>query len=137
MKGEYFDSVFLVSAIVAWAMCAFVLLTVSSVILHETGAAEQSIGYASSAVSFLSAAAAGWAAARKRKKASFYTSLLTGTVIITVLLTVGFLIDGKKLEPSSVMSVISFTFTGCMVGGVLLYRPGKRPKRLFPKRNLT
>lgn len=140
MKGEYFDSVFLLSAIVVWVLSAFVLLPVAAIILNETAAGEQSIGYVSSAVSFLSAAAAGWAAAGKRKKGSLYTALLTAVVIITALLTVGFLIDGTKLEPSAVMSVISFTFAGCMVGAVLLYRPGrgrKSRKNLLRNRNFT
>lgn len=124
LKGEYYDSVFLLSAMVSWLLCAVLLLTLSSVILNELGCNEQALGYVSSSISFISAACAGAAASRKRKRGIIYTSLLTATVIVISVLTLGFLIDGPAIEPSAIMSIISFTYTGCLLG-VYISKPSK------------
>lgn len=133
VKGEYFDSAFLFSALIIWILCASVSILIASIILNEAGLGEKSIGYISSAISFVSAAAAGWAAAKKRKKGSLYTAGITGAVLVTALLTIGFLVNGTEIEPSAVMSVVSFTFAGCMVGSVLLYQPVKSKKKYTPR----
>ena len=118
LKGEYYDSGFLLSAFAVWLISAFSLLVVSSVILNEVGCSEQTLGYVSSAISFVSALSAGIAAARKRKSGKIYTALLTASVLVTSFLTLGFLIKGAEIEPSAIMSIISFTFSGCMVGAI-------------------
>ena len=132
LKGEYYDSGFLLSAFAAWGLSAALLLLISSIILSELGCSEQSIGYASSLISFLSAFAAGIAASRKRKNGLLYTSLLTATVLVTALLTLGFIINGSKIEPSAILSIISFTFAGC-VAGVVACVPVKQKKHYKPR----
>lgn len=124
LKGEYYDSGFLLSAMFSWMLCAVLLLTLSSILMNELGCNEQSLGYVSSGISFLSAACAGAAASRKRKRGIIYTSLLTATVIVTALLTLGFIVDGPAIEPAAIMSIISFTYTGCLLG-VYLCKPRK------------
>lgn len=133
LKGDFFDSGFLLSAVVAWILSALVLLTAAAILLHELGCGAGSLGYASSAVSFLSAVCAGAAAAHRRRTGNLYTAAISAAVIVTALLTVGFLIDGVEIDASAVMSVVSFTFAGCMVGAVLLYRPERRGKRYVPR----
>ena len=133
IKGEYFDFAFLISAFFVWMMCALVLLLISSIILYEVGCTEKSLGYVSSTISFVSAAVSGAAAGRKRKNGALFTALLTASVLVVVLLTIGFLVNGSGISPSAVMSVISFSFTGCMVGVVFFSTPIHRKKRYRPQ----
>ena len=133
LKGEYYDSAFLLSAVFVWLMSALLLLIISSIILNEAGCSEKSLGYVSSLISFLSALAAGIAAGRKRKAGTLYTALLTASVLVTALLTIGFLISGPSIEPSAVMSLISFSFTGCMVGVVFFSNPVQKRKKYRPQ----
>ncbi len=134
-KGEYYDPTFLLSAFFTWLITAVSLLLVSTIILSETGCSEKSLGYTSSAVSFLSAMAAGIAAGRKRKAGAVYTALLTAVALTTLLLTVGFLVNGNSIEASSVMSVVSFSFSGCLVGLIFFTFPVQTKKRYKPKLN--
>ena len=132
LKKEYYDSSFLISAVVAWLITAFILLIICTVLLSELGCSEQSLGYTSSIISFLSALAAGITASKKRKSGTIYTALLTASVLIIALLTLGFMIDGSALQPSAIMSIISFTFSGCLVGIILVLVPIKKKKRYRP-----
>ncbi len=135
MKADYFDPVFLLSAFFYWFLCALILLIICSIILNESGASEKGIGYSSSVISFISAVAAGTAAGRKRNAGAFYTAILTAVALIIALLTLGFVINGSLIEPSSVMSVVSFTFSGCLVGVFFLSEIGRKKKKYRPKLN--
>ena len=132
IKGEYFDSAFLFNALMAWIISATLLLLIASVLLNELGCTEKSMGYVSSLISFIAALVAGITAGRKRKAGTLYTAMLTASVLVTALLTLGFMIEGVELVPSSVMSVISFSFTGCMVGTVFFSSTSSK-KRYKPK----
>ena len=133
VKGDFFDSGFLLSAVVTWFLSAVLLLLLSSFVLHKLAVGERSLAYASSVISFLAAAFAGAAAARKRKGGSFYTALISAAVIVTALLTVGFIIEGSRLDPSGVLSVVSFTFAGCVVGAMLFGGRNRVKKKYYPK----
>ena len=133
IKGEYLDFSFLVSAFFIWLMSALVMLVISTIILNEFGCSEKSLGYTSSLLSFLTALCAGIAAGRKRKSGGLYTSLLTSTAIVIALLTIGFIIAGPDIEASAVMSLVSFTFAGCMAGIVFFSSPIQRRKRYRPQ----
>ena len=133
LKGEYYDSGFLISAVLAWIICASMLLLICTVLLCELGCTEQALGYTSSAISFLAAFTSGVVASRRRKSGTIYTALMTAAVIVTTLLTIGFLINGSAIEPSAIMSVVSFTFAGCMSGAILFFSPGKRHKQYKPR----
>jgi len=135
IKGEYFDPRFLLSAAFAWLVSALILLLLSSILLNELGCTEKSLGYTSSAISFAAAMIAGMAAGRKRKAGAVYTALLTASAMVTALLTIGFMINGNEIEASAVMSVISFSFAGCLVGVVMFTGSGKNKKRYRPKLN--
>jgi len=137
LKGEYQDFSFLPAALFVWLLSALVLLVISSVILNEAGCSEKSLGYVSSLLSFGTAAAAGVAAGRKRKAGAFYTALVTAFVLVTALLTAGFLISSDMIEPSAVMSLVSFSFAGCLVGAVLFPVRKKSKKKQRPKPQLT
>lgn len=131
IKGDGYDPAFLLSSAFVWLISASILLIISAVILCEIGCTEQSLGYVSSFISFGSALAAGAAAARRRKKKNLYTALLTAAALVIALLTVGFLIDGIEIEASAIMSVVSFTFAGCVVG-VISFSSGVKRKQYRP-----
>ena len=128
LKGEYYDSSFLLAATFTWLISALVFLLIATILLNETGCGEQSFGYASSLITFLAAFAAGITAVKKRKTGLIYTALLTASVLVTVLLTLGFIIDGPALEPSAILSIISFTFSGCLSAAVCDLLPMKKSK---------
>ena len=102
LKGEYYDSGFLLSALFAWVLSAVLLLLIASIVMNEIGCSEQSIGYVSSLISFVAALSAGIAAARKRKNGVLYTALLTASVLVTALLTLGFIINGSDRAISNI-----------------------------------
>ena len=133
LKGEYQDFSFLPASIFAWFLSALLLLIVVSVFFNEMGCSERSLGYASSVLSFLCAMAAGIVAGRKRKAPALYTALLTASVLVIILLTIGFLISSTMIEPSAVMSLVSFSFSGCLVGVILFPADSRRKKRHKPQ----
>ncbi|MCR5577360.1 MAG: TIGR04086 family membrane protein [Oscillospiraceae bacterium] len=116
---------FLLSAAAAWAISAAALVLVGALLLRLLHAGEETLAYVSAAVSFLAAYAAGRAASSKNGGGSFAAGLISGATLCIVLLTVGFLINGRSLDASAVLSVASFTLAGAL-SGALLYRSGKR-----------
>ena len=129
-KGEQKDSAFLLSAAAAWLLSAAWLVLVCALVLHHMAAGERILAYVSSAVSFLAAVAAGAAAAGKRREGRLYAAIFSAAVIVTALLTVGFMIRGSRMDPSAVLSVVSFSFAGCLTGAML--QRGKRKKKQYP-----
>ena len=116
---------YLPRALAAWAVCAVALLLSASVLYASDTASLSSLGYASSLISFLSAIGAG-AAASGPKEGRAFRGLLTGLLLSALLLLTGFLVRGR-LEGSAVLSIVSFTLTGCLLGSLL---PAKKKKRL-------
>ena len=134
LKGELPDSSFLLRVAAAWLLCALILLPAAAFVLNASGATERALSMTSSAISFLAAVGAGIAAAKKRRTGAVYTALLSAAVLVTALLTVGFLIAGEKLDPSAVLSLVSFSFAGCLFGAVVLCNPAKKNRKSYPKR---
>lgn len=126
IKTEAWEPRTILSALAAWALSALVLLCVASLILSKLSVGEAAIGYVSSALSFLSAVFAGTAVGRAKNGVVIYPAMLTAAVLVTALLTIGFIVEGSDLQASGVLSVVSFTFTGCLFGAVL--SGGKKPK---------
>lgn len=123
-RKRSFDLSFLPRSIAAWAVCAASLLLCGAVLYASNAAALSSLGYASSLISFLSAVGAG-AAVSQQKDGRIIKGLITALCLSTLLLLTGFLILGS-LDKSAVLSVVSFTLTGCLLGAML---PAKRKKR--------
>lgn len=121
-------------AAAAWTVSAIVLLVIASAIINTSDCGEYIMGYVCSALSFLSAFSAGAAAAGKGGKGTVYIGALTGAVITTVLLTVGFIVKGAETEASAVLSVVSFTFAGSIAGAVIFGRGNvSKRKRYAPR----
>ena len=126
VKAEAWEAKTILSALAAWALSALVLLCIASLVLSKLSLGERAIGYVSSALSFLTAAFAGMELGRGKAGAVIYPAMLTAAVLVTALLTIGFIVEGSDLQSSGVLSVVSFTFTGCLFGAVLA--GGKKPK---------
>lgn len=131
------DLRFLPKALLGWVISAAVLLLLAAGIISKSTFSSASLGYVSSALSFLTALTAGAVAGRTRKGGALYAGLLTAAVLVICLLTAGFLAKGQDMEPSGILSVVSFSFAGCLFGSVFFsgkknsgkktrFRPAKR-----------
>lgn len=131
----YPDAKFLVEAIKAWVISSLILLLIASAFISCFDIEYGLLGYISSVLSFLAALCAGVKVTKGGKSGDIYAALVSAAAITTILLTIGFLIDGKNLPASGVLSVVSFTFSGCAVGAVLsgcrIVRRKKKNKRKF------
>ena len=123
-EKKSFDLSFLARAFAAWAICAAALLLSGAVLFASDGASLSSLGYASSLISFLSAVVAGAVSAAPQKEGRLLRALLSALCLSLILLLTGFLIKGR-LDGSAVLSVVSFTLTGCALGSML---PAKKRK---------
>lgn len=121
----------ILSALLVWAVSALVLLCVTAFALTKLYAGEGAMGYISSALSFLTAVCAGAAVGRSSRGGPIYPALLTAAVLTTALLTIGFIVEGSSIQAAGVLSVVSFTFTGCAFGAVLF---GGRKQKSFRQR---
>ena len=118
----------LLRAILVWGGSAILLLTLTSLILAKASAGSEILGYCSSAISFVCAAAAGFSATQQRRDMPLWQGALIAIILVILLLTLGFLVKGKDLNPSGIMSVVSFTFAGALLG-TLASRKGRGKKR--------
>lgn len=123
------DGRFLLNAAAVWFLSACVLLGLGSVLANAAGLGERGVAYLSSVISFLSAAAAGCAAARKSTAGGLVTALLAGSFLIILLLTVGFLVAGRGMDPSSILSLVSFTYAGVLVGTLIMPKSAKKASK--------
>lgn len=110
---------FLLDALVSWLISALVLLLVASFMVNGSFIKAGSLGYISSALSFIAAIFAGMAATKNKENGKIYSALLAAVTIVVILLTIGFMINGADMEPSGVLSVVTFTFSGCLVGSLI------------------
>ena len=123
------DISFVIKAVMYWLLTVIPALLLASLVLSLTNADGAKFAYASAAVSFIAAAAAGAEAARKRGKGPLATGLLIGVVITTLLLMTGFIIAGSELAPDGILSVAAFTVSGAAAGSVLLRNVGRKRKK--------
>lgn len=125
------DGAFLLHTAAAWTVSACLLLCVGSALANAAGMGEQGISYLSSCLSFLCAAAAGAAASRRAGTAGLWTALMTGTFLVILLLTLGFLIQGQDMDPASILSLVSFTYAGALVGVLLMPKKRKKTQKRY------
>ena len=128
------DGRILLRAVTAWVLSAVFLLLLGALLANALSFGERQIAYLSSAISFLTAAAAGFAAASKRRTGRFGAALLAAAVLVILLLTVGFLIRGEAMNSSAILSLVSFTFAGCLLGGCILSQPARSGRKTKPFR---
>lgn len=126
VKSGVGEARLILSALLVWSVSALALLCVTAFALTKLSAGEGAMGYISSALSFLTAVCAGASVGKHSGGGVIYPALLTAAVLTTALLTIGFIVEGSAIEAAGVLSVVSFTFTGCAFGAVLF--GGKKRK---------
>ena len=109
-----------------WMLTATVLLLIASMLLTKAETGSEILGYISSAISFLCALMAGTAMKRGGRGQRLLKGIVTALFLIILLLTVGFLIRGERMDSSGILSVVSFTLAGCVLGCVLPKRRNRK-----------
>ena len=132
MKGksaQALDIRFLPDALIMWFFSTLIFLPLATLTAEITRCGEAGLAYLSSALSFLTALAAGAKAIHTRGKSSLVTAVTTALSIIIVALTLGFLIAGDKLQADGILSLVTFTFSGALVGSVFFSGGRGKTKR--------
>ena len=88
------------------------------------------MGYASSIISFLAAVCAGAASARHNNAGGIASGLVSAVVLIVLLLTIGFLVTGSNMEAAAIISVVSFSISGCTFGAVFLGKKSSTKRKV-------
>ena len=112
----------------AWFLSAAILLLLGALLASALSMGERELAWLSSAISFFAAAAAGHAVSGGRGRGRLGAALITALAITILLLTVGCFIQGKDMDPSAILSLVSFTFSGCLVGAFLLSHTKRKRK---------
>jgi peptidoglycan/LPS O-acetylase OafA/YrhL len=107
----------LLRAMLVWTVTAISLCFLSACVIRAHGVSSAAFGYVSSAISFLCALLAAAVGADGERR--IVSGLLCGAGLSLILLTAGYLIGGKEMDPSGILSVLSFTFAGCLTGSIL------------------
>ncbi len=121
----------LARALLVYALTAFLLLVLASFFLARSNVGSHVLGYVSSGISFLSAFLSSRLLLRAQKTGSLAPAMLFAVLLVILLLTIGFLAGDRKMDPSGVLSVVSFTFAGVSLAGVLPLRISPRRRRGF------
>lgn len=133
-SSQALDIRFLPDAILMWFISAIILLPLAALAAELTRCSEAGLAYISSSTIFLTSLAAGAKAIRTRKKSAVITAIISALSIIIITLTLGFVIAGDKLEPDGILSLVTFTFSGALVGSVFFAGSNRKSKRsLSPK----
>lgn len=119
MEKNQQDLLFLLKGILVFLAAAAVLVFLCAAVISGFNLSASSVAYFSSGISFLSAMAATIAVTAGRQSKKLKYALLNGLVLTVVLLMMGFIVEGRELSPDGVLSVVSFTMAGAVVGGVL------------------
>ncbi len=116
-------------AALIWLAGALGLLLLSSLLIASSGASSRALGYASSAIHFIAALLTAAALVREGKGRGPVLGLLTGGGLCLLLLLLGCLIDARGLSADAVLSLVSFTLAGALLGSLTGGAPGGRRKR--------
>ena len=120
---------FLGRAWLGWLTAAAVLLPLGSLIISRTPCSERGMAVTGSALSFMTACAAGMRSAREQKLNAFVCGLLCAGFLVLPLLLCGALIDRDAVSSDAVLSLVSMSTAGAVAGSVLLGGQRKRPRR--------
>lgn len=112
----------------AWCVCALCLTLAAAGVMTLADIPASAVGYICSALSFASAFFAGVCAMRVRERGALTLGLAVGTAATIIALTLGFIISESGLDADGVLSVVTFTLSGALVGALLCPKGKKRRK---------
>lgn len=119
----------LLSVIALWWTAALPLSLLTAVILRAHAVGSESCGYVSSGLSFVCALLA--CALGLRGRGGIGQTIMNTGGLCLMLLSVGALAGERAQDPSSVLSVLSFTAAGSFAGGMLAGRKVDTKKNHF------
>lgn len=128
-SAQALDIRFLPTALFTWFVSVLILLPIAALTAQLIQCSETVLAYVSSALSFMTALIAGARAMRVRKKSAVLTALVSGMCIIIAALTLGFIIAGNALQADGILSLVTFTLSGCLVGAVFFSGAAKKKTR--------
>lgn len=108
----------LLMSVPVWFVSALLLTSIASLINNRAGLSLRDLGISSSVISFISACAAGCACIRVRKAKRLITGLICSAFLIVMLLTIGYIIAESAPDQNGVISITTFTLSGCLFGAV-------------------
>ena len=121
-KTENWTAAAWAQSLFTWLLVAAILLLFSAWLLARGVIPYRSVGYLSSAISFLAALLAGRTLSR-REDVSVLASFSGAVCLVILLLTTGYIVSRGELSPSGILSTASFTIAGFLAGALM---PGKR-----------
>lgn len=110
--------------IVVWFSLLILLTVLISAFAGKMNISEKHTAYISSALTFVSSAAAGYTVHRGKTK--FLYSLILSIMLIVIALLLGFIISSGNLCSGGILSVVSFTLCGVFAGSII--NPPKKKK---------
>ncbi len=130
------DIKLILRGIVVWAISAAILLLIASLVFSQSSISSSFMGYCSSGISFLAAMFAALFACRGQTKGVIYQGMICAAVITVLLLSIGFASEGEKIKSAGVLSVVSFTIAGSLLGTVMspVIFSGGRSRRMKIRR---
>lgn len=113
--------------IAVWFALLILLTVLASAFAGKMNINEKHTAYISSALTFVSSAAAGYTV--RRGKAKFLYSLILSISLIVIALLLGFIISSGNLYSGGILSVASFTLCGVFAGSIIT-PPKKRNRKI-------
>lgn len=113
--------------LLTWLVAAAVLSFLAAVFVRALEVPSAQFAYISSFLSFAAALLAGLGG--RQEGGNLLRALAGGIGLCLVLLTAGCLIGGKTQDASSLLSVVSFSLTGWLLGNVLFNSKKTETKR--------
>ena len=117
-------------SIAFWFASNLIIAALTAYVLSLSCQQERAIGWGVSAVSFLSAAVTAKIILTGCKKALFINAAVLAVLFTVVSLLIGFVIDSKAIEASAILSLATFTFSGCFFGSIFTSDSRKRKNRV-------
>jgi putative membrane protein (TIGR04086 family) len=127
----------ILKSLLLWTASALALLTIASIILSTTDIGSETVGYVSSAISFLCAVAAGTATVKQNGDKPLIQALVTAIILVILCLTMGFLARGHELNASGILSVVSFSISGVLLGSVLTGNKRRKTRKRNSRLSLS
>ena len=107
---------FLFKAWAAWLFSAVFFLLVFGLLIEYSSCSSTHMAYLCSLLSFLASVSAGLIAVRSSRLSYFVTGVACALSTLALLLLVGLLFDRKSFDSGAVLSLVSFTLSGYLVG---------------------